>query len=183
MKMRIETPRLLLRPIIEADAAAMFEMDSNPKVLTYIPIVPQTDIRQSQRIVQHVQKQYQEHGIGRVAVVLKETNEFVGWSGFKWITEHINGRTEFHELGYRFLERHWGKGYATESAKACLEYAFNVLEFPVIYAYAAAEHFDSQKVLTKVGFKFIETFDDGSGPCHWYKCESEKCDRDTVTRN
>lgn len=170
MKMQIETSRLLLRPFLLSDAIANFEMDSNPNVLRYLPVKAHTDIQQSYQLIEHILSQYKENGIGRVAVVLKETNEFIGWSGFKFITEPMNNHQDFYELGYRFQEKHWGKGYATEAAQACVTYGFEVLKLKVIYAIAYANHVASQSVLKKSGFQFVETFMENGELHHWLEC-------------
>lgn len=169
--MQIETPRLLLRPFQLSDAADNFEMDSNPNVIKYLPIEPHSNIKQSIEVVKHVIKQYEENGIGRVAVVLKETGKYIGWSGFKLITKPMNNHQNFIELGYRFAEAYWGKGYATEAAEACMKYGFEILKYDVIYAVAYANHVASQSVLQKVGFRFIETFMDENVLHNWYECK------------
>ena len=88
--MRIETLRLRLRPFQLSDAAGNFKMDSNPNVLKYLPVELHRDIQQSVNLVKNVLEQYENYGIGRVAVELKSTGEYIGWSGFKFHTEIIN---------------------------------------------------------------------------------------------
>lgn len=171
MKMQIETPRLLLRPFRLSDAAANFKMDSNPNVLKYLPIEPHTDIQQSIAVIRNVLQQYDNFGIGRVAVELKATGEFIGWSGFKFHTKTMNNHQNFYELGYRFQEEHWGKGYATEAAKACMQYGFEVLNYDIVYAIAYANHIGSLSVLKKVGFEFVETFMEVGELHHWLECQ------------
>lgn len=170
MKMQIETPRLLLRPFQLSDAVANFKMDKNPNVLKYLPVEPHHDIEQSIAVVKHVIQQYDDFRIGRVAVELKTTGEYIGWSGFKFHTTIMNNHKDFYELGYRFQEEHWGKGYATEAAQACMKYGFDVLKLDVIYAVAYATHTASLSVLKKVGFQFVETFMEDGELHHWLEC-------------
>ena len=172
MKMQIETPRLLLRPFQLSDASANFKMDSNPNVIKYLPVEPHVDIEQSIALVKNVIQQYEDFGIGRVAVELKETGEYIGWSGFKLHTDVMNNHKDFYELGYRFQEEYWGKGYATEAAKACMKYGFEVLKLDVIYAVAYANHSASLSVLKKAGFQFVETFMEDGELHHWLKCRN-----------
>ena len=63
----------------------------------------------------------------------------------------VNGNDDFIDLGYRFMQKHWGKGYATESAQAALDYGLNTLCFPLINAIARVENVSSVRVLTKIG--------------------------------
>ena len=88
----------------------------------------------------------------------KESNKFVGWCGLKLITEVINGHSNFHELGYRFLPDSWGKGYATESGKYWVDFAFSNIKCEKLYAMADPEHAASKNVLKKLNFKYHETF-------------------------
>ena len=59
-------------------------------------------------------------------------------------------------MGYRFFQKHWGKGYATESAKAVMDYGVNTLKLKNIVAQAAKENTASIKVIKKLGFVFLE---------------------------
>jgi len=121
--MVIETDRLILRELTADDASGMFEMDSNPEVHRYLGNKPVTSIEQSIRDIEFVRRQYRENGIGRWAVILKSTGQFIGWSGLKLITEPVNGQTNYYDVGYRFIKKHWGNGYATESAKTAITLA------------------------------------------------------------
>ncbi|MFT6148037.1 MAG: RimJ/RimL family protein N-acetyltransferase [Saprospiraceae bacterium] len=163
-----ETERLILRKIKLFDASAMFEMDSNPNVLKYLTIDKIKSIEVSKQHILNIQYQYEKCGVGRLAVVLKSTDEFIGWSGLKYIKEPINNHKNIFDLGYRFLERHWGKGYATEAAQASLDYGFNTLNLKKIHAITMSDHTDSQSVLKKIGFQFQNIFSEKGFPHHWY---------------
>ena len=95
MKKTIETERLILRELELSDAEGMFELDSNPNVHLYVGNRPVKHIDESIEYIKFVQKQYKDLGTGRWAVVLKETNEFIGWSGIKFITDEINNHKNF----------------------------------------------------------------------------------------
>ena len=151
------------------DDKAMFELDSNPAVLTYLGIAPQTDIEQSREVIRFIHSQYENYGIGRFAVMLKDTNDFIGWAGLKYITEPINNYVHFHDVGYRFIQRYWGKGYATEAAKASLEYGFNILGINKIYATAMCTNQASQAVLKKTGLKYVNDFTHKEMALKWFE--------------
>ncbi|MCV9931006.1 GNAT family N-acetyltransferase [Flavobacterium sp. LS1R47] len=158
MKSSIETERLLLRELLSSDDEGMFELDSNPNVHRYVGKKPVIHIDESRTAIGLIQKQYATFGTGRWAVVLKETNTFIGWSGIKFISDTINGHKDFYEIGYRFIEEHWGKGYATESGKAFIDHAFNEMKVEAIYAYADPENSGSRNILEKLGLKYVNSF-------------------------
>lgn len=100
--MQLETNRLIMRPFEERDAEGLFLLDSNPEVMKYVGGVVSTKIEQSQQMIEFIQKQYKENGVGRLAVIEKSTNTLIGWSGLKYLTSEINGMKNVYELGYRF---------------------------------------------------------------------------------
>ena len=172
MKKPIETERLLLREVIASDVDGMFELDSNPNVHIYIGGKAVTTIEQSAAYIENLQQQYKDFGTGRWAVILKETNEFLGWSGIKFITDEINNHKNFYEIGYRFIEKHWGKGYATEAGKAFIEYAFNNLKADAVYAYADAGNENSRKILEKLGLRYVNSFEYQEELEVWYELKN-----------
>lgn len=167
-KIFIETERLVLREIIPEDAKAFFEMDSNPEVVKYVGMKPLTEISQSVEMIKSIRKQYEENGIGRWAVIQKDTGKLVGWSGLKLIKE-INNHHNIYDLGYRFTPEYWGKGYATETSIAVLNYAFKEMKLGKVFAYADVENNASNHVLKKLGFEEKGTFMDEGDECFWYE--------------
>nr|WP_240768670.1 GNAT family N-acetyltransferase [Olivibacter sp. XZL3] len=81
----------------------MYELDSDPEVHKYLGNNPIKDKDQVPGIIDFIRKQYIEHGIGRWAVVDKQTNDFIGWAGLKYITEETNGQKNYYDLGYRLI--------------------------------------------------------------------------------
>jgi len=169
MKIFAETERLILRTLLETDVNGIFELDSDPEVHRYLGNNPITTIEQARDVISFIRKQYMENGIGRWAIIEKETNAFVGWGGFKFVTEVTNGHQNYYDLGYRLVKRFWGKGYATEAALASIDYAFNELKLSTIYAIADVENLPSRKVLEKCNFQYVETFEYFSAPHCWYE--------------
>lgn len=169
METIIETERLLLREITHQDINDLFEMDSDPEVHRYIENKPVTSQQQIADAIQMLRRQYKENGIARWAVVDKKTGECLGWAGLKYFREPLNHHSNFYELGYRFKQKHWGKGYASESSKAILDYGFSHFDIPSIYAITHPDNEDSIKVLKKSGFEFIEVFDYDGDPTNWFE--------------
>ena len=168
----IETERLLLRALDLSDAEGMFELDSNPNVHIFVGKKPVKHIEESVDQIKNIQHQYKTFGTGRWAVVLKETNEFIGWSGIKFITNEINNHKDFYEIGYRFIEKHWGKGYATEAGKAFIDYAFNLMKVDALYAYADEGNQNSRKILEKLGLQYINSFEYEGELEVWYELKN-----------
>lgn len=172
--MYIETKRLILRKFEDTDFEQMFLMDSNPEVMKYIGVPLLTDVNESKNLIKNLQKQYAENGVGRLAVVEKESGLVIGWSGLKLLTEEINGYKNILELGYRFLPEFWGKGYALEAAEASLDLGFNHLNAEAIYANAHIENRGSIHILSKLGFEKTGEFEEPDGICFWYELKREK---------
>jgi RimJ/RimL family protein N-acetyltransferase len=170
MKIFSETQRLILREIVEADLIGLYELDSDPEVHRYLGKNPVQNIDQSKEIIKYIRQQYEENGIGRWAIIDKETKEFIGWSGLKY-EKSLRKNFNYYDLGYRLKRKFWGKGIATETAIESLKYGFTVLNLKEICAAAQIENISSNKILQKIGLKFIETFVFDGIKCNWYKIE------------
>ncbi len=175
MKTSIETERLLLRELLPGDDIGMFELDSDPEVHRFLGNNPVTSIEQSREAIARIRQQYLDNGIGRWAVILKETGEFLGWSGLKLET-NVNGHERFYDLGYRLIKKYWGKGYGYESAKAFIDFGFNEMKLETICA--AFEHGNqgSKRIMEKCGMHFVNDFfhenAHGGRMCSWYEIEN-----------
>ncbi|AZA84871.1 GNAT family N-acetyltransferase [Chryseobacterium lactis] len=170
--MILETERLILRKLEDTDFERMFLMDSDPEVMKYLG-KPVTSVEESKEGIRMIQKQYKENGVGRLAVIEKESGLMIGWSGLKLLREPINGHVNTLDLGYRFIPEFWGKGYAMETAKASLDYGFNELGAETIYAYADSGNTGSNYILKKLGFKNTGEFEDSGVLCFWYELKRE----------
>jgi RimJ/RimL family protein N-acetyltransferase len=165
----LETERFLIRELSEQDVEGMFELDSNPNVHAFLGNEPIQTIGEALKYIQFVQQQYKAYGIGRWAIIDKASGDFVGWTGFKFITEPINNHINFYDIGYRLVERYWGKGVATETAKACLNYGFTQLNLREVYGMCHVDNKASKSVLQKCGLQLIEQFEYKNMPCFWLK--------------
>ena len=87
------------------------------------------------------------------------------------MAETINNHKNFYDLGYRLIKKYWRQGIATETAFASLEYAFDKLSMNEVYARANSENIASNKILKKVGLRYIETFDLDGIKHNWYKID------------
>ena len=146
----IETERLLIRPFKTEDIEPAFLMDSDPEVNRYTGESGNVSIKETEkRIVENVFGDYEKYGYGRLAVVLKSENKFIGFTGLKYLED-----MDEVDLGYRFMKAYWGKGFATESAKACLNLAFEKLQLNRLIAMVLPENTASIRVLEKLNFEY-----------------------------
>lgn len=166
------TTRLLLRPLQASDAPGLFELDSDPAVQRYLGGIggPRpASVADSTAAICTSQANYAAGGLGRWAVQLRATGEFMGWAGLKLVAGPINSQRDFYDIGYRFLPRYWGQGYGYEAAQAWLTYGFEVLRLPRICAYADAENAGSRRILEKIGLVPGNVFEENGTVCVWYE--------------
>ena len=146
----LETPRLLLRKVIITDAPFFYELNSNPLVVKYTGDKAFKDLEAAENIVRFLQKQYEQNRYARFIVIEKSTQTTIGWCGLKYHTD-----TQETDIGYRFMQQHWGKGYATESALACINYGFETLKLTRIIADAMKENIASINIFQKLGMTYF----------------------------
>jgi RimJ/RimL family protein N-acetyltransferase len=151
MKKKLETERLYLREFTLDDAEMIFQMHQDVAITKYTgDPVPWDNIELVQQILTDTILPQYKNNIGRWAVYLKSTNEFLGWCGLK----DVNGEID---LGYRYIQKYWGKGYAIEAAKAVLNYGIQ-LKLKNIIGRADGRNTASIKVLEKIGLTFKEIY-------------------------
>jgi RimJ/RimL family protein N-acetyltransferase len=97
---------------------------------------------------------YDKNSFGLWAVIHKETNVFLGQCGLT--IQKVNEK-EYLEIGYLFKKEYWHKGYATEAAIKCKEYAFNKLNAKSVYSIIRDNNTASQNVAKRVGMKKVDT--------------------------
>ena len=157
-KVILETERLILRPFTLDDLDASYEMNLDPEVSRFTGdggVISKDELKR--RIEEDVMGDYKKYGYGRFAVELKENNKFIGFSGLKYLPEY-----DVVDLGYRFIKKYWGRGYATESCVASVKFGFETLKLEDIIGLVLSENIASIRVLTKLGFLFDkEVVEDG----------------------
>lgn len=171
MSLQFETSRLLLRPLELSDTASFYLMNNNPKVNKFLrnPIVTKLD---AERYIEKIISEYNKNTIGRFAVILKENNKLIGFSGLKFRNQEENNYTHFFDLGYRFSEEYWNQGFAKEAALFWVYYGFNTLKLSVIHACAVNDNIASNELLKKIGFQFTNQYIANNLPHNWYKIEN-----------
>jgi len=142
------TERLQLRPFDDADADALFAMHSNAFVLRYWDAPPWSEPARAERFLA-AGRQMAEEGTGvRLAVDLVADGAFIGWCSLtRWNPDYRSA-----SLGYCFNDAAWGRGYATEAARALLLWAFDTLDLNRVQAETDTRNLASAGVLEKLGF-------------------------------
>jgi len=153
--MRIETARLLLRPLTMGDLDALHEILGDPKSMAHYPQPFSYD--KTRRWIAWNIENYETYGFGLWAVTLKETGLFIGDCG---ITMQQIGCEKLPEIGYHISLCHTNRGYATEAAMACRDYAFEALKFPAVYSYMKYTNIASARVAEKNGMRLVSEFPD-----------------------
>lgn len=166
MKPILETERLLLRELNPDDAGDFFNLNENPNVIKYTGDKAFQNIDEAREFLENY-KDYRLNGYGRWAVISKVNNEFLGWCGLKY-----NSSTDETDVGFRFFEHYWNKGFATESAGACIDYGFKKLKLNTVVGRAMRDNTASVKVLEKLGMKYLRDFDFDGHKGVIYKIES-----------
>ena len=142
MNVVMETDRLLLRTFTEDDAPLLYELNPDPEVTRYT-FDSMIELAQAKKVLDEtILPQYALYNHGRWAVHVKPGLEFTGWCGLKFRPE----RKEI-DLGYRFMKKFRGRGHATETAFASIQYGFTPLNLRQIIGRALPGNLTSIRVL------------------------------------
>lgn len=146
----IEAERIILRQWVNSDLEPFVEMNQDPSVLEYFPR-PYSP-KETQYMMNKMKDSIAEKEWGFWACDLKDTGEFIGFIGIedRFLPEFLKPLTE---IGWRLRKQFWKKGYATEGAKASLDYAFNRLKLEEVIAFTPVENRRSRRVMEKLGMK------------------------------
>jgi [ribosomal protein S5]-alanine N-acetyltransferase len=145
--MIFETKRLLVRQYSIDDSEDFYLLNSDPVVMKYIR-APKTRQQSLQFLHENIEYYDQFLSYGRWALLEKNPEKFIG----SFMLRPSISIPNKIELGYALLAQYWGKGYATESVKSGLQYAFKQLKIPLVVAITQPGNALSQNVLIKCGF-------------------------------
>ncbi len=144
----LKTERLSLREITMDDFDDLFEIWSDPEAMR---LFPRTLDRQAMREwIERNQKRYEQYGHGLWAVSLPGEQKVIGDCGLT--IQEVEGVEEL-EVGYHFNKKYWGRGFATEAARACMDYAFNQLGRRRIISMIRPENTQSRRVAERNGLR------------------------------
>lgn len=158
----ITTDRLILRQWVDADRDAWAALNADPTVMEFFPAP--LDREQSDAACTTLQQRISDHGFGFWAAELRSTGAFVGMIGLADRPEGLP-ISPCIEVGWRLHQAFWGKGLATEGARASLDYAFGVLSRDEVVAFTATANVRSYRVMERLGMvRDVATFDHPSVP-------------------
>ena len=158
----LETDRLILRDLQESDLPALIALNQDPEVMQYFP-KPYSQA-ESLRLYQGIQDEVKAYGYSLWAVEEKSSQEFIGLVGLHRSDLQIFAGKEAVEIGWRLRKEFWNRGYATEAAQACLDFAFQQAGLSEVYSFTSLLNLPSQKVMQKLGMEFVKEFDNEKVP-------------------
>ena len=146
----LRTPRLLLRPWRETDLAPFAALNADPEVRRWFvgTLTREESDAQATRLQDHIAA----HGFGFWAVEAPGAAPFIGIVGL----QHVSFAAPFApavETGWRLARAHWGKGYATEAARAALAHAFGPLDLREVVSFAVPGNLGSRRVMERIGMR------------------------------
>jgi RimJ/RimL family protein N-acetyltransferase len=167
----LETERLILRKFDRRDVGAVYAMRSDTDVMRFIR-EPQNRV-ETVKWLKLVSSHWKDEKIGFCAVIEKASNKFAGWCGLWRLKE-----TQETEVGYAIARKFWGKGFATEAARRCVEYGFKELKVDKIVAVARPENTGSRRVMEKLGMQYDYTGEFYGRPLVHYTITKEEFKRE-----
>lgn len=146
----IETERLILRTWKEEDIKPYFDINRDVKVIEFLwgPLT----LEQVTDFISAQNKQQEQYDYTLWAAELKSTNALIGFIGLNY-TDWKAHFTPAVEVGWRLGSQYWGNGYATEGAKAALEYGFNKVGLTEIVSFTVPANIKSIKVMERIGMQ------------------------------
>jgi len=144
----LETDRLILRTWNDSDLQPMCALNQDPKVMEYFPGLQ--GLEATKNLIVRINNHFEKHGYTLYATERKDSGEFIGFIGLfiPYFEAHFTPATE---IGWRLSSKHWGQGFATEGAKAILDFAFRELKIPEIVSFTAQGNAKSIRVMQKIG--------------------------------
>jgi RimJ/RimL family protein N-acetyltransferase len=146
----IETERLLLRRWKSKDWMQFALINADPEVMEHFP-APLTP-EQSDQLVRRIDRQFEEIGFGLWAVEIKWVHKFIGFCGLS-VPSFQTHFTPAVEIGWRFAKDQWGSGYATEAAKAVLDFGFEEADLDQILSWTVPANRRSRQVMERLGME------------------------------
>lgn len=153
MSFLFETERLIIREWqLKEDATAALKIYGNPHVTKFLRSIRPDTVAVCEYLSQKLEKyRLLNNGTGWWAITQKNTGEIVGSVILQLLPDAEGNPTSDYEIGWHLSYDHWGKGYATEAAQRVLEYGFQELQLPLIYAVAHPDNLASVRVTQRLG--------------------------------
>ena len=144
----LHTDRLRLRPFADADAEALYALQSSAQVLRYWDSPPWSEPSRAERFIVACRQMADDGSGARLAIERDSDGAFIGWCSLtRWNPEYRSA-----SLTYCLDDAAWGQGYATEAARALLHWAFDTFDLNRVQAETDTRNLASARVLEKLGF-------------------------------
>ncbi|WP_052466229.1 GNAT family N-acetyltransferase [Mobilicoccus massiliensis] len=156
------TARLILRQWRPSDLEPFAQLNADPEVMRFFPAPLSRE--ESDALAERIRLRIEEAGVGLFALELRESGEFLGFTGLNPMPEWSPG-SGFLEIGWRLRREAWGRGYATEAALECLRFA-GEHGVPEVWSLTARLNIPSIAVMRRIGLEYVAALDhpDVDGP-------------------
>lgn len=145
----LHTQRLVLRPVKQSDAAALYVLRSDPEQMKYIPRPLMQSIADAEKMLDDIVKGAETNTLLNWTITLKDDDACLGVFGFyRMFPEHFRA-----ELGYMLHPSYQGKGLMKEALQSIIQFGFSELNLHTIEAVIDPENIASEKLLQSLGFK------------------------------
>ena len=148
----IETARLTLRPLESKVAEVLHRINRTEGVLRYFPTTSPPPLEKVQQFIVSQLEHWGTHGYGNWSIVPNGESQIIGWVGLQFLPE-----LKETEVGYLLDAPYWGKGYATEAARASIQYGFEHCGLQEIIALVHPDNVASRRVIEKCAMIYAET--------------------------
>lgn len=146
--MVLTTDRLILRRWTEADREPFAAMNADPEVVRYLR--GKLDRTASDAFIERIEAGFERYGFGLWAVEVRRTGQFLGFTGLAWQTFPAHF-TPAVEVGWRMARHAWGHGYATEAARAAIDYGFGAVGLLEIVSITTRTNERSMALMRRLG--------------------------------
>ncbi len=146
----IHTAHLILRPLLPDDATELHQVYQSEGVLRFFPHPAPPPLEKVQRFIAGQSEHWEQYGYGDWAVVQSSEQMMIGWAGLQYLPE-----LDETEVGFLLDRPTWGRGFATEAAKASLGYGFETLNLEHTVALVHPDNLASRRVIEKCGMSYV----------------------------
>jgi RimJ/RimL family protein N-acetyltransferase len=144
----IQTERLLLRHWKEEDRELFYRLNSDPRVMEFMPA--RLTRPESDQLIERIEEHFRKREFGLYAAELRQDRTFIGFIGLS-VPSFEASFTPCVEIGWRLSTEHWGRGLATEGARAVAKHAFSELGLDEIVSFTVQGNVRSRRVMEKIG--------------------------------
>jgi ribosomal-protein-alanine N-acetyltransferase len=148
----IHTPRLTLVPLQPAHAEVLHRIYQTDGVLRYFPTTTPPPLERVERFIASQHEHWKKYSCGNWDILPDGEAEIIGWAGLQFLPE-----LDETEVGYLLDQPFWGKGFATEAARASIQFGFERCAMEHVIALVHPDNGASRRVIEKCGMSYEET--------------------------